>query len=203
MQLEKIAISNFKSLRNQTFVPTQFGCLVGENNAGKSSVLQAVVTALNRPSQLAPSLFYDQAVPVEFEVTFSGVDERHIGRLAEEHRARIAAIVIAGNLTLKIRYRVGEKVEIATQRLVPRDPRLNQEAVDAALAGKRGAAAIREAIAQALPEFLAELPEATTTLTAAKAYISERISHLPPADMTTTEGATAVRHQFFNRIAVA
>jgi putative ATP-dependent endonuclease of OLD family len=62
MHLQSIEIENFKGLRNVFFNPTTFGCLVGENNAGKSSVLQAIVFALNRPSQLPLSLYYDATV---------------------------------------------------------------------------------------------------------------------------------------------
>lgn len=45
MRLERITIANFKGLREVQFEPTRFSCLVGENNAGKSTVLQAIVTA--------------------------------------------------------------------------------------------------------------------------------------------------------------
>ena len=40
MNLEKIAIENFKGLKAEIFEPGRFTCLVGENNAGKLSVLQ-------------------------------------------------------------------------------------------------------------------------------------------------------------------
>lgn len=49
MKLERISISNFKGIRAQSFEPSKFSCLVGENNAGKSTVMQAIVYALNRP----------------------------------------------------------------------------------------------------------------------------------------------------------
>ncbi|MBA2658208.1 MAG: AAA family ATPase [Nitrosospira sp.] len=58
MKLEEIRICNFKGLKEARFQPMDFACLVGENNAGKSSVLQAIVTSLNRPSHIPPSLFY-------------------------------------------------------------------------------------------------------------------------------------------------
>ncbi len=92
MQLAKIVIANFKGLRSAEFVPTRFACLVGENNAGKSTVLQSIVSALKRPTQLAPDLFYDQADAVTFRLEFSNIVEGDLLRLAEEHRIKIAGL---------------------------------------------------------------------------------------------------------------
>ena len=45
MRLERVSIANFKGLREVQFEPTGFSCFVGESNAGKSTVLQAIVYA--------------------------------------------------------------------------------------------------------------------------------------------------------------
>lgn len=84
MRLERITIANFKGLRDAQFEPTRFSCLVGENNAGKSTVLQAIVTALNRPTQLPRSLFYDETLPVVFTLRFVEVSGGDLQRLADE-----------------------------------------------------------------------------------------------------------------------
>jgi hypothetical protein len=160
---------------------------VGENNAGKSSVLQAIVFALNRPSQLPIGLFYDPEVPVEFVVCFTEVDERNLGRLAAEHRPKIAALVVDGTLTLIVRYKPSEKVEVTVQRLVPTDLRYQTEGISAALEGRRGAA-IREALAQAYPEFAAALPEGLSTVGPAKAFMAEQVAQLPREAFGLTEG---------------
>lgn len=187
MKLQKIKISNFKSLRDQEFELTSFGCLVGENNAGKSSVLQAIVFALNRPSQLPIGLFYDPEVPVEFVIRFIDVDEQNLGRLALEHRPRISALVVDGTLTLIVRYKPSEKVEVTVQRLVPTDPRYQAEGIIAALEGRRGAA-IREALALSYPEFAAALPEGLATAGSAKAFMAEQLAHLPRELFSLSEG---------------
>lgn len=73
MQLSNIEISNFKGLKSENFSPKSFSCLVGENNAGKSTVLQALVYALNRPKSIPASMFYDEDNPVVFKLKFEGV----------------------------------------------------------------------------------------------------------------------------------
>lgn len=186
MRLERISISNFKGLLNEFFEPTNFGCLVGENNAGKSSVLQAIVYGLNRPPQLPITLFYDPTQPVEFVLNFSGVTEEHLQRLVEEHRIKMAEIIVEEQLTLSVRYRPNEKVETNVLKYIPREPRYLLDSISAVLAGKRGAA-IRDAIAEHYPEFSENLPD-TLNITSAKTHLSDRIAQLPRTEFEQTYG---------------
>lgn len=64
-------VTNFKSLRDARFDPRKFACLIGENNAGKSTVLQAIVHALNRPTQLPIGVYYDATAPIVFKLNFA------------------------------------------------------------------------------------------------------------------------------------
>jgi len=187
MRLEKLTIGNFKSVRQQVFEPTRFSCLVGENNAGKSSVMQAVVTALSRPPQLAASLFYDSHRPVEFEFVLADVDDRHLARIAPEHQARIAALIVDERLTFCARYNVGEKLVFTTKRLVPADARFRQDAIDRAFEGRRGGAQIREAIEINYPEYAGAIPEGLNTVGAAKTFISDQVAGLPREQLEFAE----------------
>ncbi|USX15024.1 AAA family ATPase [Oxalobacteraceae bacterium OTU3CAMAD1] len=177
MKLEKIQIENFKGLQKVEFSPTDFGCLVGENNAGKSSVLQAIVIALNRPSQIPSNLFYDLGTPVSFTLFFVGVTAPHIARLAEEHRERIASIVIDERLQLTVTYNPNEKVEVTTSRRLPCDHRYRVAAIDACLSGNRGAAT-RQALCNSYPEFATNAPVDLATIGACKAYLITCIEEL-------------------------
>ena len=186
MRLERVSITNFKGLREVQFEPTRFSCLVGENNSGKSTVLQAVVTGLNRPSQLPRSLFYDEAIPVVFTLRFVDVAENDLQRLAEEHRQKIEPLVVEGALTVVVRYKADEKVEVKVLHKVPIEERYRDEAIDELLKGKRGNA-ITAAVTDQFPEFAADLP-ADVNITAAKAYLRERIGGLPPDSFEFSEG---------------
>jgi predicted ATP-dependent endonuclease of OLD family len=46
MQLKKLHILNFRALADVEVPLSDFGCIIGENNAGKSSVLHALVLVL-------------------------------------------------------------------------------------------------------------------------------------------------------------
>lgn len=177
MRLKKVIIKNFKGLKEASFNPTQFGCLVGENNSGKSTVLQAIVIGLNRPSQLSTDLFYDPVVAVEIGLQFDGVLDADLLRLTTEQADRIKPLVSNGELSILVRYRPGEKCEVTTQRLIPIEPRYQDDAISEALRGKSGAA-VRQALVTNYPEFAANAP-ISISIKQAKSYLSEQIERLP------------------------
>jgi putative ATP-dependent endonuclease of the OLD family len=176
MLLAQIEVENFKGLNKATFEPGHFSCLVGENNAGKSSVLQAIAYILNRPNQLQLSLYYDPSKPVIFRGYFTGVTSAHLDRLADEHRQKLSPLVIEEKVTLVLIYQPQEKLEIRVIRSVPIDSRYADAAIDNALKGLKGNA-IREAVSNEYPEFLVDFPVGTN-LTGAKDYLRTAISKL-------------------------
>lgn len=187
MKLARIHISNFKGLRSETFEPGRFSCLVGENNAGKSTVLQAIVAGLKRQPQLEAELFYDQSAPIEFRMEYSDISEVDLARLAEEHRGKIEELVVDGRLVLIMRYRVGQKIEIKAERQEPREERYRDEAISAVFANKRGAA-VRRALEENYPEFGDGTP-ADLNVGGAKAHLKARIAELPRDQFLPVEGA--------------
>ncbi|GAA0707964.1 ATP-dependent nuclease [Dokdonella soli] len=184
MKLERIDISNFKGLQSASFEPKKFACLIGENNAGKSTVLQAIVHALNRPAKLPLGLHYDAALPIVFRLNFSGVTESHLRRLVEEHRAKITDLVEDGRLSLVVRYPPNEHVEVREIQRVPRDPRFLPDGITAAIGNRRGAA-LREAFVTAYPE-VANPPQ-NWAMGAAKECLAMHIKTLPAEEMETRE----------------
>lgn len=179
MKLELIKVKNFKGLKDQELSPSMFTCLVGENNAGKSTAMQAIVFALNRPRQMPTSHFYDLTKPISFELSISGVDDAHLARLAPEARTKIASIVIEGMLNLRVEYAPGETVTVYTKRKLPADPRYHSDAIDEAFKDKRGQESIEAAAWQNFPEFQKACNISLRTVGAARSFIKEQVELLP------------------------
>jgi len=176
MRLEKVTVKNLKGLKEAELSPRSFSCLVGENNAGKSTTLQAIVYGLNRPSTLSPALHYDPTVPIEITLAFAEVGPRDLLRLTEEHRSRIEPLVDDGTLSIRISYPPNEKHELTVAKLVPKDDKYSIENIGELLKGKAGAA-VRTAVIGAFPEFEEGLPD-VMNITQAKAHLQERIWQL-------------------------
>ncbi len=176
MRLEKVSVKNLKGLKEAELSPRSFSCLVGENNAGKSTTLQAIVYGLNRPASLSPTLHYQPAEPIEITLVFADVGPRDLLRLTDEHRNRIEPLIDDGALSVRITYPPGDKCEVAVAKLVPKDERYSSENISELLKGKSGGA-VRHAVVEAFPEFEEGLPEAVN-ITQAKAHLQQKILQL-------------------------
>jgi len=183
MKLERVSIKNLKGFKDAELKPSTFSCLVGENNAGKSTALQAIVYGLNRPSNLPPSLYYNSGVPVEIELGFADILPRDILRLKEEHRSRIETLVVEGKLELQIVYRPDEKCEVTISKRSPKVAKYSSEAITELLKGKTGKA-VRDTVLATFPEFQDGLPE-QLNITEAKAFLAGKIAQLPPDQFET------------------
>lgn len=122
-------------------------------------------------------LFYDPERAVEFDLVFSGVDETHLGRLAEEHRGKIAPLILDGQLEILVRFPLGEKCETLIYRQEPIDPRFQEDAIKELLTGKK-APAVAAAVREALPEFAEGIAD-NANITAAKLHITQKLVALP------------------------
>ena len=129
MQLSELKISNFKGLSDEIFKPKSFSCLVGENNSGKSTVLQALVYALNRPKSIPVSMFYDEDNPVVFKLKFEEVMQGDLNRLNPEHRVKMLPLIYGGELTITAKYIKSDGLELLVSKLVPSDVRYRDESI--------------------------------------------------------------------------
>ncbi len=188
MRIHSISIQNFKGLRSAELMPSRFTCLVGENNSGKSTVLQSLVFALSHPTQLPAEVFYDETFPIEFKIEIADITDLDLLRLSEEHRNRIVPLIVDNSFCLIVRYRVGEKADLSILRRVPIDVRYRAEAISAAFAGRRGAASIRQAFHDSYPEFALDAPSEPTSAEA-KQFLLEKIESLPSDQFSLEEGS--------------
>ena len=100
--LSKIHIKNFRSCK-QVFLPLgDFTPLVGQNNAGKSTILDAIRLVL-APKAFAKTDANDPSQPIIISACVSGITEELIAQIPEaKHQAAITPYCINGDLWIRI-----------------------------------------------------------------------------------------------------
>lgn len=137
MHISFVKIKNYRGIKLDQFEASPFTCAIGENNAGKSTILLATSLFFSGTS-LSKSDFYNTEEPIEIEVTFTDIDTKDLNRLTTEHRERISGIIDEGKLVLTRLYSTDGKSEMLCSRLSPKDPRFSPSVVGGILKGKKG-----------------------------------------------------------------
>ncbi|MEV7541762.1 AAA family ATPase [Streptomyces sp. NPDC089915] len=129
MRLETIKIENFRGLTDVSIPFSRFGCLIGENNAGKSSVFQALNMFL-KSGNAADSDFLSRNRPIRIQLSFSDVSDADLKRLEDGHRVRIEKEVRDGRITLAKVYASPGKGTLLVVTRVPREQRYTKIVID-------------------------------------------------------------------------
>lgn len=187
MRLAQLSITNYKALRDVTIPLSRFGCLIGENNSGKSSFLQALSLFFSG-SKLAASHFFDDSKPIRIAVTFEGVGDADLARLAERHRTRVAGIVKNGRLVLVRAYGTDGKGSLLYNTLTPTDARFSADSIAALLKNQRPGQAFVSKVVQAFPE-LNGVVDTTMNQDTVKQKIQELADSLPDDQKTAADQA--------------
>lgn len=180
MEISKIVISNYRGIKYGEFDASSFVCIIGENNAGKSTVLLAVSIFFSGTS-LTDSDFYNIEDPILIELTFKNIKGGDIERLYSEHKYRINEIIDNNELVLTRRYLYGEKSELLCNRKVPKDGRFRKEVLHGLMKGKRGKA-IGEEVAKLFKEHSTKFV-GLTTQTSVYEQVEDIASGLPVEDL--------------------
>ncbi|MEU1333888.1 AAA family ATPase [Streptomyces sp. NPDC005865] len=157
MRISHVHVQNYRGLRDLQVPLSRFGCIIGENNAGKSSILQALDIFFSGPT-LKDSDFYDVRNHLRVEVTFEEIKDEDLARLAEEHRGRIEKVAEGGKLTLSRVYPHPGKGTLQLVDDVPADRRYWPSSVQELVAGKRDNE-LRESAVYAFPELRESLSQ--------------------------------------------
>jgi putative ATP-dependent endonuclease of OLD family len=156
MRLTKVRIENFRAHADTELPLSKFACLIGENNAGKSTVLHALQFALEG-NRLALDDFRDAQRPVRVTIWLEGIGERDLARIVnEEHRGRVEKILRDGALVLVRSMPTEGTSDLEYMGIEPNDPRWSLDLLNAAM-GRRAGPSLRAAAIQALPELDAVL----------------------------------------------
>ncbi len=160
MKLAHIAVQNYRGLRDVSLPLSRFACFIGKNNAGKSTILQAISLFFSG-TKLGSRDFFDCSKPIRIEIRFEGITSADLGRLAEEHRAKIESIVKDGKLSLVRRYDTfgGSKLMYVT--LAPKEERFRSEKIAAMVKGQKNAALVAAVVA-VFPELNGKLTNSVT-----------------------------------------
>jgi predicted ATPase len=176
MQISFVKIKNYRGIKEDSFEASSFTCIIGENNAGKSSILLALSLFFSGTA-LSKSDFYNIEEPIEIEITFSNIDEKDIERLSLEHRDRIKEIIENDQMILTRYYPVEGKSELLCCRLSPKDARFGKNVIGELMKGKKGKD-ISASVISSFPEYKDKL-EGLTTQKDVHAKIEEIIASLP------------------------
>ncbi|QHG65209.1 ATP-dependent nuclease [Pseudomonas putida] len=100
--LSKIHIKNFRSCKQVILPLGDFTPLVGQNNAGKSTILDAIRLVL-APKAFARTDANDPTQPIVISACVSGITEELIAQIPEaRHRTAIAPYCIGGDLWIRV-----------------------------------------------------------------------------------------------------
>lgn len=119
-QLCEITISNFKSIKLETFDLESFTPLVGYNNAGKSNILESIKWLL-RKSSLSEAYFNDNTKEIEMIGKISGITESILSQLSENQKSSISPYLFSETLFIK-RIQASPNVSVTNIKLYIKDP---------------------------------------------------------------------------------
>lgn len=186
MHLAHVKIKNFRA-HNDTEIPlSQLGCLIGENNAGKSSVLHSVQYVLE-DKRLNPEDFRDPTLPASVELRMEGINEEDLRRVNETHRDRVRDMVRDGVLTIVRSQEINGKPESRYLKLGPSDPSLSHELLISTIKGKKGAQ-LRQMVVELIPQMDEILPKTPTQEQVKNAWI-DLVEKLSPSELEETPTA--------------
>lgn len=183
MRLAYVRIKNFRAHSDTALPLPQLGCFIGENNAGKSSVLHAIQYVLE-DKKFSAEDFRDPELPVSVELSLEGIDEEDLRRVNERHRSRVRDMLRDGVLTLVRAQEFDGKAESKYLKLGPRDPSWSQESLASTIKGMKGAQ-LRQAVVDLLPPLDASLPTTPTQQQVKDAWV-ELVEHLSPDELEET-----------------
>ncbi len=185
MRLTQVSITNYRALRECNFKLSPFTCIVGENNAGKSTVLLALSLFFSG-TRLTSSEYYNSSQPIKIEVTFEDITSRDMNRITtEENRERIQELIYEGKLKLVRKYFIDGNSDLFCVKRLPTDSRFDIDSINGIMRGQRGNA-LNEAVKAHLPEY-SERFNGATTQSAIKEIINQIINEMDASQLTEKE----------------
>lgn len=179
MKIKELVIDNYRSVKHAKLPFSNFSCIIGQNNAGKSTILLAL-SLFYSGSKLKSEDFYNSDHPTRIQVTYENVTETDLMRIPEEHRIRISEILVEQTLKLVRIYDPNGSSKLLCRRLVPSDQRFQED-----FKGRTGAE-LKRFIADTYPDY-ATLFDSVTTQKAAREVLESIIDRMKTEDFEETD----------------
>ncbi|MGB6848890.1 MAG: AAA family ATPase, partial [Thermoanaerobaculia bacterium] len=148
--MTELTISNYRALRDVSIPLSHFGCLIGENNSGKSSFLQALSLFFSG-SNLSSTNYFDESQPIRIEICFEDIGDADLARLVEEHRIKVSDIIKDGHLALVRSYDISGKSTLLYSTLLPIEERFAHNNLAALLKGGRAGQVLVSKVTEVFP----------------------------------------------------
>jgi putative ATP-dependent endonuclease of OLD family len=177
MKITNLKVQNYKGLRDVEIPMSRFACLIGENNSGKSSILQAISLFFSG-SSLSVSHYFDESKEIRIELSFSDISAEDLSRLVEEHRTKIEPIVKEGKLVLVRVYNTDGKGMLKYRCMMPREERFKPENIDLLVKGQKPGKPFVDKVMEAFPELKEKITTASNQ-TNVRETINEWADFLP------------------------
>lgn len=185
MRMTKLTISNYRALRDVSIPLSHFGCLIGENNSGKSSFLQ-VLSLFFSGSRLSSKDYFDESRPTRIEIVFENIEDADLARLVEEHRSRVSGILKDGRLALVRSYGIDGKSALLYNMLMPTDERFSSDSLGKVLKGQRPGPGFVEKVSNEFPE-IKDIIDTTMNQEAMRQKIQDLADSLPDDQKVATD----------------
>lgn len=178
MKLLHIAVENYKGLANASSALNDFSCVIGENNSGKSTLLQSVLLLING-TKLSSHEYFDPEKDILITGIFSGLTDSVLKSIGEENKKKIEKYVNNTEITLARRYAIDGSSKLRIVTNIPRELKYRDEKVEMAFKGKKGKE-IAEILQTDYPE-VATIDECNSqnTQKAAKEIIDNYVARMP------------------------
>lgn len=178
MQLTDMTIKNFKALREINVPLSRLVCVIGENNAGKSSLMQALLRFIEG-GKLDSSFYFDPGQEIAIKVKIEGITADNLSLITSpEHRSRFAGILRNHAVTLVRRYTLDGTSKLRWISRVPTEQRFDPAVIDKLLEGKRPSAQFAQELTLLFPE-IAGKADAKTNQGQARELIREIADGIP------------------------
>lgn len=136
MKLTHVSVKNYKGLHEAQSPLSNFVCTIGENNAGKSSLLQSLLLFING-TKLSKAEYYNPEEEILITASLKGITDEILSKLTEEHRNKLEPYIQNEELILARRYSTDGSSKLRVVTLIPKETKFHDAQVEAAFKGKK------------------------------------------------------------------